>query len=346
VVLVAHSLGCRVLLAALEWLLHTQDSVREPHVLTALLLAGAVPVGECVYPHRFTTRLPGACYVILHPHRDQVLRWFFAPGQFAFDQLAQAVGRYGRPESHRWDQRISTGLGHGRYWPSPVAATHLVRALSPLGLHLLPTLPTFSAGRGEVGPALPGAVPAVRDLPTRRSGAPAGRRLPNLPESPAPPRSTSRAAPTRVNLTNATLAGADLAGADLAGADLTGADLAGADLTGADLTRADLAGADLTDATLVRATLIRATLIRATLVRATLVRATLVRATLIRAKLICAAEAGIFCAASTAAQRTRPLPCLVIGPRRTVVSDSPISATNTAARTGPTPGIRWITWYP
>ena len=72
------------------------------------------------------------------------------------------------------------------------------------------------------------------------------------------------------------------------------------------------------------------------------------------------AEAGIFWAASTAAHRTRPEPCLVIGPRRTVVSDSrcrgvnpaqdtsrvgsakrctsPISATNTAARVGPTPG--------
>ena len=70
------------------------------------------------------------------------------------------------------------------------------------------------------------------------------------------------------------------------------------------------------------------------------------------------------CTASTAAQRTSREPCLVIRPRCTVVSDSwcfgvspaqeascagrwkrvmsPISATNTAARTGPTPGICWI----
>ena len=64
------------------------------------------------------------------------------------------------------------------------------------------------------------------------------------------------------------------------------------------------------------------------------------------------------------AQRTNLLPCLVIRPRCTVVSDSrwvgvnpahdascwgrvkrpmsPISATNTAPSTGPTPGICWI----
>jgi hypothetical protein len=68
--------------------------------------------------------------------------------------------------------------------------------------------------------------------------------------------------------------------------------------------------------------------------------------------------------ASTAAQRTSREPCLVIRPRCTVVSDSwclgvspaqlascaarrnrltsPISATNTAARIGPTPEIAWM----
>ena len=75
---------------------------------------------------------------------------------------------------------------------------------------------------------------------------------------------------------------------------------------------------------------------------------------------------GTRCTASTAAQRTSREPCLVIRPRCTVVSDSwcfgvspaqeascagrwkrvmsPISATNTAASTGPTPGICWIAW--
>ena len=69
--------------------------------------------------------------------------------------------------------------------------------------------------------------------------------------------------------------------------------------------------------------------------------------------------------ASTAAQRTRRDPCLVMWPRRTVTSDSlwrgepgpaagwraevnleisPISATKTAASTGPTPGMAWMAW--
>ena len=69
--------------------------------------------------------------------------------------------------------------------------------------------------------------------------------------------------------------------------------------------------------------------------------------------------------ASTAAHRTRVGPCLVIRPRRTLSSDSrcrgvspahehrrfgfgnrsmsPISATNTALRTRPTPLMVWIT---
>jgi hypothetical protein len=70
--------------------------------------------------------------------------------------------------------------------------------------------------------------------------------------------------------------------------------------------------------------------------------------------------------ASTAAQRTSREPCLVMCPRRTFSSDSwwvgvrpaqlhkcraevnlemsPISATKTAARTGPTPGMVWTAW--
>ena len=70
--------------------------------------------------------------------------------------------------------------------------------------------------------------------------------------------------------------------------------------------------------------------------------------------------------ASTAAQRTRREPCLVMWPRRTVTSDSlcvgvrpaqlhrcraevnlemsPISATNIAASTGPTPGMACTAW--
>lgn len=80
------------------------------------------------------------------------------------------------------------------------------------------------------------------------------------------------------------------------------------------------------------------------------------------------AEAGIFWAASTAAPRTSVEPCLVIRRRWTWVPDSrcfgvspaqehrcralgnrrtsPISATNTAARIGPTPGMAWIAAQP
>ena len=163
VVLVAHSLGCRVLLAALEWLLD-QEAGRGPRISAAFLLAAAVPVGECLPPERFAARYPDARYVVLHSHRDRALSLAFGPGQFLFDRMAQAVGRYGRPEVDRWDQRVPTGLGHSDYWRSPHVAERVARSLSPFGLHLLPTLPQYTGVIDDAAWPLPEHHPPSRQL--------------------------------------------------------------------------------------------------------------------------------------------------------------------------------------
>ncbi|MEV4512282.1 alpha/beta hydrolase [Dactylosporangium sp. NPDC049525] len=143
VILVAHSLGCRVLLAALEWLM-SQASGHGARISGVYLLAAAVPVGECASPQRFAARHPDSRYVVLHSHRDRVLGLTFGPGQFLFERIAQAVGRYGAPDGDRWDQRVATGLGHSGYWRSPLIAERVARAVSPFGLHLLPVLPSYT----------------------------------------------------------------------------------------------------------------------------------------------------------------------------------------------------------
>ncbi|HEY2794737.1 MAG TPA: alpha/beta hydrolase [Micromonosporaceae bacterium] len=140
IVLVAHSLGCRVLLATLEWLI-TNEPDTGPRISAAYLLAAAVPVADAVGPARFADRYPGARYEVLYSHRDHALGLAFAGGQALFDHRAEAVGRNGMPDRDRWDRRIDTGLGHSHYWRSPRTARSVAHSLSPFGLHLLPILP-------------------------------------------------------------------------------------------------------------------------------------------------------------------------------------------------------------
>jgi len=165
VMLVAHSLGCRVLLAAFEWIVEQADGAG-PRITAAFLLAAAVPVGECVPPERFAARHPGVRYVVLHSHRDRALMLAFRPGQFFFDQMAQAVGRYGLPERDRWDQRIPTGLGHSAYWRSPLIAQTVSRALSPFCWHLLPELPQPLGVIEDADWPLPDREAPTRHLPS------------------------------------------------------------------------------------------------------------------------------------------------------------------------------------
>jgi predicted alpha/beta hydrolase family esterase len=173
VILVAHSLGCRVLLTALAQL-PGRPVGRRARVSAAILLAAAVPVVECDPSRRgrFHERLLDVRrYVVLHSRRDLVLALLFKRGQHQFDPETadEAVGRAGRPEHGRWTARIPTGLGHLDYWRSSAAAGQVGRAISPFGLHQLPLRPE-PAGTGQPARRLPERERASRKLPVHRRG--------------------------------------------------------------------------------------------------------------------------------------------------------------------------------
>jgi len=125
VLLVAHSLGCRVALNALG-LLH--DAGRGPRT-DAVLLAAAVPVGLCVDKEMFAVQPPATRSTVLHSAHDRVLQLTFPAGEGFHDVLAEAVGRFGRPDDGRWQHQIRTTLGHSDYWGDDFAAMSVVNVL-------------------------------------------------------------------------------------------------------------------------------------------------------------------------------------------------------------------------
>jgi hypothetical protein len=127
ITIVAHSLGCRVLLRALQIVIESDEPIK-PQITHVHLMAAAVPVRECISSEAFSSRYANTTYAVYHSCRDRALQLGFGPGQFGFDKFAQAVGRYGRPKEVRWDFRVSTGLAHKEYWGSNSVAAAIVRA--------------------------------------------------------------------------------------------------------------------------------------------------------------------------------------------------------------------------
>lgn len=159
VVLVAHSLGCRVALGALDYL-KSGHSRRGATIRSVILMAAAVPVDTCSGAEQFAGRYARR-YTVLHSRRDRVLQWCFPPGQSLFDRAATAVGRNGGPDGLRWDQKIDTKLGHSQYWSSATAAS-LLASLLPI------TVPRSVRRRHlEIRSAIFDSEDTVRAVPSR-----------------------------------------------------------------------------------------------------------------------------------------------------------------------------------
>ena len=122
VVLIGHSLGCRVILEALKMLQDTTVGSR-PGRIDIFLMAPAVPVhllaeGQPLRNAAAQARKRG----VFHSRSDMVLRMLFPRGQTiagADDPqegvYPEAVGFAGQPEP-LWTDRHSVRHGHGRYW--------------------------------------------------------------------------------------------------------------------------------------------------------------------------------------------------------------------------------------
>lgn len=120
VVLVAHSLGCRVALRCLKYLRELRQS-GQARVTATCLLAGAVPEKACVPGATFGNPLAGCDEIVLHSTEDKVLRRAFPLGQAVYGESGRATGATGGPDD-RWRQRRNTYLDHGDYWGNVLVA--------------------------------------------------------------------------------------------------------------------------------------------------------------------------------------------------------------------------------
>ena len=134
VVLVGHSLGCRVVVAALRHLRLRQErgkAVRS-RVSHAFLLAAAVPVKGCVGANqRWSIRTPGVQEHVFFSHRDEALGHAFRLGEYMYaSHWSDAVGRQGDPHV-RWKdgECVATGYRHGQYWGSQEVANAVLGAI-------------------------------------------------------------------------------------------------------------------------------------------------------------------------------------------------------------------------
>lgn len=165
VVLVGHSLGCRVVVAALRELRVRQEKGKKIrcHVTNAFLLAAAVPVKGCIgVDQRWSIPTPGVQEHVFFSHRDEALGQAFRLGEYMYArQWSDAVGRQGDPHV-RWKDAecVSTGYRHGQYWGSQEVANALV---SSLGL-----CPTGHVAERSLA-ALPFENLPVARLPERRT---------------------------------------------------------------------------------------------------------------------------------------------------------------------------------
>jgi hypothetical protein len=119
VTLVAHSMGCRVLLEALAHCSKEQRKGRSgAQIVAACLMAAAVPTTECEGPEEDYRLRPGEPReLVLFSSNDEVLRPGFRIGEWLYDSKeGPAVGATGLPDG-RWSVgSIDTTLGHTRYW--------------------------------------------------------------------------------------------------------------------------------------------------------------------------------------------------------------------------------------
>ena len=141
VIVVAHSLGCRL---ALEYLWQARqtdarDTRKGPTPTLGLLMAAAVPTFECEGNGKWARRPPGVREVVLYSTSDRTLFGAFPAGSRNYTPgRAEAVGRKGAPIG-RWDRASKRmNLDHGDYWASRSTAHEFAQLLNVAASRTLP----------------------------------------------------------------------------------------------------------------------------------------------------------------------------------------------------------------
>jgi pimeloyl-ACP methyl ester carboxylesterase len=150
VYIIAHSLGCRVALAAVKKIREqiAKDVYKGAQLRAVFLLAAAVPVRMCELnsqtPPPYDRPLDGSDEYVFYSRRDLALRFGFPLGQRAHGEWGEhgpAVGRDGHPRDGRWKERSNTRLRHGEYWASGHVAQNVSRLIGFQSIQLLETDP-------------------------------------------------------------------------------------------------------------------------------------------------------------------------------------------------------------
>ncbi len=128
IILIGHSLGCRVLLEALK------KTKKDHKKWEIFLMAAAVPIhliqeGTLLDLNRDN----GEKYNILYSHNDLVLKVAFPPGQkLAGEGSWEAVGFKGNPNPGVWSKRKQVSYDHSDYWKGEEAAEWIALQLGVL----------------------------------------------------------------------------------------------------------------------------------------------------------------------------------------------------------------------
>lgn len=128
-VIVAHSLGCRVALELASRLTRCDRPAGLRRVIL-FLMAAAVPTELDDLIGKASNNSDAV--FVLHSLADWVLWSWFRLGQTAAleGMMPEAVGRRGNPDSPKWtDQRAMVGYGHGDYWPGDGTADFICEKL-------------------------------------------------------------------------------------------------------------------------------------------------------------------------------------------------------------------------
>jgi pimeloyl-ACP methyl ester carboxylesterase len=135
VILIGHSLGCRVLLEALVHIANIRVTSPDAgaQIPFACLLAAAVPIGRCTggaEPYR--PEIITTIVYALSSRNDYILRWFFPRGQRVFgENKGEAVGLHGKPNGRWAIGTHPTGLFHKSYWKKPESVAQVARMIDP-----------------------------------------------------------------------------------------------------------------------------------------------------------------------------------------------------------------------
>jgi hypothetical protein len=175
-IFVAHSLGCRVALEAIRFMV-SGETARRTALSGACLMAAAVPTymigtsssGPLGRLREAATAIARSC--VLYSTNDYVLRTAFRIGQTQAREgfMPEAVGFNGGPETP-WSARGDTGLGHSGYWRHSSTAPATLRAIGHACPGSLRELQSLQGVRWRLSPAAELPARALTERHWRRAG--------------------------------------------------------------------------------------------------------------------------------------------------------------------------------